>query len=484
MSAMIDPFQSAPDPALYVPRRASERAVTEFERGLFQTLEAVVVLVGPPGIGKSVVLAEVARRLDGRCTCVTVDFAGLPLPELCKWVLRELEAGESGGDSKGPGSPIDRLRTWFVRGPTRERDPEGALVQRALDLERTGRPLVVLIDDADEMDGRTAAALAKLAGRAQGALFIGIATCDDRLLSSAGKRSVAVSLTDPMSHDETARYITARLDRSGAGRELRTRLDRDCVTKLHAYSQGNPRRVHGEISLIQIELESQRAVAVPSEPSAAAAQMQARSLRAPAPAPMSAPAVARVEPTPIRPASAPAPALVAQPPLPEPAAMPVTAAATTAAFDVALPAPARSAAEESEGETEGSGNGLRLLIVLAVTGVVGALGWYVGTFLDSERAGSSETVAEAEVEPAAQAPAPAATTTEVPAPAKAVWVTVNINAEPWANVWIDGRELGDTPLADVPLAMGEHRFRAVFEDGKVVERTIDVDREHRFISFP
>ena len=81
-------------------------------------------------------------------------------------------------------------------------------------------------------------------------------------------------------------------------------------------------------------------------------------------------------------------------------------------------------------------------------------------------------------------PAPSGTAAEVPAPNKAVWVTVNINADPWADVWIDGRHLGDTPLADVPLAMGEHRFRAVFEDGKVVERTIDVDREHRFISFP
>src|SRR5262245_2422744 len=286
MSAMIDPFQSAPDAALYVPRRASERAVTEFERGLFQTLEAVVVLVGPPGIGKSVVLAEVARRLDGRCTCVTVEFAGLPLPELCKWVLRELEAGESHGDSGNPGSPIGRLRNWF-RAPTRERDPEGALVQRALELERTGRPLVVLIDDADEMDGRTAASLAKLAGRAQGALFIGIATCDDRLLASAGKRSVAVTLTDPMSHDETARYISARLDRSDASRDLRARLDRDSVAKLHAYAQGNPRRVHGEISLIQIAIEGER-------------QRAAGRLAAPPPAPVA-------PPRPVTPAPAPTP---------------------------------------------------------------------------------------------------------------------------------------------------------------------------------
>ena len=472
-AAMIDPFQAAPDPALYVPRRASERAVTEFERGLFQTLEAVVVLVGPPGIGKSVVLAEVARRLDGRCTCVTVEFAGLPLPELCKWVLRELEAGESGGDANGPGSSIDRLRNWMFRGPTRERDPEGALVQRALELERTGRPLVVLIDDADEMDGRTAASLAKLAGRAQGALFIGIASCDDRLLASAGKRSVAVSLTDPMSHDETARYIGARLDRSGASRELRARLDRDCVARLHAYAQGNPRRVHGEISLIQIELESQRerALGRPVEPPPAAAAPARPSSAPPVPAAL------RSEP---------------QPALPPPLAEPVEIEASSL-LPAPEPIPREPAApvslpsEDGEPESERSSGGPRLLLLVGAVALVGALGWYLGTFLDAERASSNDRAvaslasADEDAKPAPiQPPAPA----EVPAPSKAVWVTVNINAEPWANVWIDGREFGDTPLADVPLAMGEHRFRAVFEDGKILERTIDIDRERRFISFP
>jgi hypothetical protein len=497
MSAMIDPFQAAPDPELYVPRRASERAVTEFERGLFQTLEAVVVLVGPPGIGKSVVLAEVARRLDGRCTCVTVDFAGLPLPELCKWVLRELEAGESGGDAGGPGSPIGRLRNWMRRGPTRERDPEGALVQRALELERTGRPLVVLIDDADEMDGRTAAALAKLAGRAQGALFIGIATCDDRLLASAGKRSVAVSLTDPMSPDETARYISARLDRAGASRELRGRLDRDCVAKLHAYAQGNPRRVHGEISLIQIDLESQRqrAAGLLSEPAPAAAAT------APRPAPVAPPlALAPARPAEGAPAPATPPAEPPQTLLSAPALAPMLPSrvtepvlepalpladppllATPVARDADLPA-APSRSEEAEGEESSKGVGL-LLVLLVVAGVV-ALGWYAGTFLDSARATSGEREGSDTAEVAPAEPATPAPRAEVPSPSKAVWVTVNINADPWANVWVDGRLLGDTPLADVPLAMGEHRFRAVFEDGKFVERTIDVNRENRFLSFP
>jgi hypothetical protein len=460
MSAMSDPFQAAPDPALYVARRASERAATEFERGLFQTLEAVVVLIGPPGIGKSVVLAEVARRLEGRCTCVTVGYAGLPLPELCKWVLRELEAGESHGDAGSPNSAMHRLRSWMRRAPTRERDPEGALVERALELERSGRPLVVLIDDADDMEPRTAAALARLAGRAQGALFIGIASCDDRLLASAGKRSVAVQLSEPMTHEETARYVTTRLERAGASRELRVRLDRDCIARLHAYAQGNPRRVHGEISLIQIELESRRQRAAgdpPSEPprSAFVPAPPARSDLVPVPAAE----LARPSDTPALP--------------PEPVIEPTR------------PTPVRTAADDSiVSETSSRTSGPVRLLGAAV--LAGGIGWFMGSTLDAQGPRNADVPAAAESAGEtleASVGADAAPGESAAAP-EVLTVSVNINADPWAKIWIDGREVGDTPLADVPLAIGEHRFRVVFEKGRVVERTIDVDREQRFISFP
>jgi hypothetical protein len=35
---------------------------------------------------------------------------------------------------------------------------------------------------------------------------------------------------------------------------------------------------------------------------------------------------------------------------------------------------------------------------------------------------------------------------------------VNFNATPWAEVWLDGRKLGDTPLANVVLPAGEHEL--------------------------
>jgi hypothetical protein len=36
--------------------------------------------------------------------------------------------------------------------------------------------------------------------------------------------------------------------------------------------------------------------------------------------------------------------------------------------------------------------------------------------------------------------------------------TVSLNALPWANVWIDGREIGTTPVANIELPIGAHEI--------------------------
>ncbi len=33
---------------------------------------------------------------------------------------------------------------------------------------------------------------------------------------------------------------------------------------------------------------------------------------------------------------------------------------------------------------------------------------------------------------------------------------ININASPWAEVWIDGRRAGETPIGNLPLSIGPH----------------------------
>jgi hypothetical protein len=33
---------------------------------------------------------------------------------------------------------------------------------------------------------------------------------------------------------------------------------------------------------------------------------------------------------------------------------------------------------------------------------------------------------------------------------------INLNASPWAEVWIDGRRVGETPIGNLPMSIGSH----------------------------
>ncbi|MGH0035521.1 MAG: AAA family ATPase [Myxococcota bacterium] len=62
-------------------------------------------------------------------------------------------------------------------------------------------------------------------------------------------------------------------------------------------------------------------------------------------------------------------------------------------------------------------------------------------------------------------------------------VLVGVNARPWATIWLDGRELGETPLAEIPVRPGTHRFAAVMPDGRRIERTVEISAENRYLRF-
>ncbi|MCZ6784724.1 MAG: PEGA domain-containing protein, partial [Proteobacteria bacterium] len=63
-------------------------------------------------------------------------------------------------------------------------------------------------------------------------------------------------------------------------------------------------------------------------------------------------------------------------------------------------------------------------------------------------------------------------------------VLVSVNASPWATIEVDGRDVGLTPLADLPLEEGEHEFRAALPDGRVFVRTVRVTPLNRRVIFP
>jgi hypothetical protein len=48
---------------------------------------------------------------------------------------------------------------------------------------------------------------------------------------------------------------------------------------------------------------------------------------------------------------------------------------------------------------------------------------------------------------------------------------------------IDGEPVGETPLSDVSLPVGRHRFVARMPDGSVRERVIRIDADHDAVVF-
>jgi hypothetical protein len=82
----------------------------------------------------------------------------------------------------------------------------------------------------------------------------------------------------------------------------------------------------------------------------------------------------------------------------------------------------------------------------------------------------------------AQVGAPPAVTQVAAASARPI--LVNLNASPWARIEVDGQPVGVTPLANLPLAPGPHRFRARFPDGRVLERVEQIETRRNHVTFP
>ena len=216
-----DPFGVTADPAAYIPRLATERALAALERGIEEGA-GPILLCGPAGLGKTLLLHVLAQRLEPRLRTVVLSYAALPPAELCLWALELL--GEPPSD-----------------------DPEAALVAHASRLQARGSGLLLLLDDAGSMPPPTARRMAELAAGSQGALRLVGAAVDDarsgRVLAALGPEAHEIRLSTGMDPRETALYVRARLERMGASEEARRRFDTETLERISRSSGGVPRVV-------------------------------------------------------------------------------------------------------------------------------------------------------------------------------------------------------------------------------------------------
>ncbi len=405
-----DPFDVTSDPAYYVPREATQDLLDGVESSLRKGARAIAV-TGPPGLGKTMLLRVLERRLRGGYRPLRISYTALLPDEFCRWILT-------------------------LEGEPAAQDAEAALLELVRRLARSRTTLVLLLDDAGSIPIPTVRRLVELAGEADGAMRVVLFAADDvrtaRILDALGADAVMLRFSEPMSEDETAAYIHARLDRAIAPTALVERFDPEVVAQLHVDSAGIPREIHRLVGALFRD--------------------GADAVAAPAATPELSEAQAGSEPQAPPPPTGPSEAVASEPePIPETA-----------------PVPRRLA---SRGRVAVFGLLVAAVLLAAVPLLRGGLPWKSATQRDDPVA----------MPPAAPPPR------EMPAPlapeASGEPIPVNVNATPWASIEVDGRYLGTTPLAGVLLPPGPHVFRARMADGEIREHRVEVGATMRHVVF-
>jgi type II secretory pathway predicted ATPase ExeA len=214
-------FGETSNPADYVPREATERALSKLELCAWKGRSAA--LIGQPGLGKTLLLRLLVQRMEPKVRCVFLPYASLELSELCRWVLGLL--GEIADD-----------------------EPEPALSALARALAREGSALLLLVDDAGGMPVETARGLGRAVARSEGSLRVVLAATDDagasRVAAALHPDTVEVRLHAVMTLVETRAYLQGRLQRADVPPVAMAHFDPDHIERIHRLAGGVPRRVH------------------------------------------------------------------------------------------------------------------------------------------------------------------------------------------------------------------------------------------------
>ncbi len=246
---------AAPRTQFYHPAKGIEAAVTGTERAI-RRAEGVALVVGPPGTGKSLLLAMVAERVRD-----DFDVALLSGARICTrralWQAILAEIGE-------PYRGIDEAELRI------------ALVERIRGLAATGSGLVVLVDEAQTLPLRLVEELRLLTNvptplPAVHIVLAGSTKLEELLglprMESLAQRIAVRNYLEPLDHAETAAYLRTQM--KVAGLDWATTFAPGCDDAVFTATDGVPRLVNQLCDhALMLRGESPRPVS-PSEVAAA-----------------------------------------------------------------------------------------------------------------------------------------------------------------------------------------------------------------------
>lgn len=220
-SPHLNLFVASDDTRRYLPRPATEQALAALEQRIGVERADTTLLVGPPGIGKSMLLRVLVQRLRRTLRTVTLSAGDIDAPTLCALVLAQLRMEAAN-------------------------DPEQAVLLLAADWNAKRSALVIAIDAAERLPLATAGRLGALAMTAGGGLRIVAAAPEPatELARALGCQHEAVALRTPMTLRETQAHLQAALAAGHAPPDVRELFTGIAVANIFRDSQGIPSDVN------------------------------------------------------------------------------------------------------------------------------------------------------------------------------------------------------------------------------------------------
>jgi type II secretory pathway predicted ATPase ExeA len=222
------PFSKTPDPRFLFSSRQHAEALARLSHALEE--REVAVLTGEVGAGKTTLCRALVDQFADRCRFSLVVNPALPPAQL----LAAVAVG------------------FGIAGSRRKSEVYGALAERTAALDEQGLFPVVLVDEAQLLQGRAAFDELRLLTNLTlddralvGIVLLGQPELRQRVIDKGGEafaQRVGVAYhVGPLDAEETGRYLAHRL--RVAGREAPL-FEPDAVAAIHRASGGIPRRVN------------------------------------------------------------------------------------------------------------------------------------------------------------------------------------------------------------------------------------------------
>lgn len=224
------PFALSPDPDYLYPSRVHREALAYLRYGI-ESQAGFVVITGEIGSGKTTLVQALLRGLDGQTTVVRLMNTLLDPRELLEAITLDL-----GVAVQSASKPV------LLQ----------ALAQRLIEERRAGRLVLLVIDEAQNLDRASLEELRMLSNleteksKLVQLILVGQPNLRDTLnqpsLEQLRQRiTVSYHLT-PLDREETAAYVNHRLRRAAVGPPIQ--LTREVTDRVHERSGGVPRLIN------------------------------------------------------------------------------------------------------------------------------------------------------------------------------------------------------------------------------------------------